>query len=1168
MNTFQARLFLITGIVLTFLITAPLVGQTNQYTWPGQADQSIYFRIDGSTGVHQALLDVDTGGDTEYLRFYLTYPDGTRDLLAYEEAEGPGKRLVVLRDDYNTDDEPPYGENIQFGPSETAGYEYALRVSKNDSAVPGIFSQDEIWGLTVAGLSGTNDVRALATARDTALQEMDPDPQVYANACLFRFDDPSVSDPFQRKLPILVEVPGGQNIHQVLLNVEFLDLGAAIDPNYEIYCPEQFDAVDGTFEDNEVASKNGSLPNDGSPETVPTIDGSTNSERIITLSRIAEGRYSIGFAQKNILDGTLNCGGTGCEYQFDEYWQVILSLLPESYQAFVSVETRDSSGDPFSTGSERDHLIEISRPPLSLVRLPANQPAAYPFTIVKQRNFMPHEEVFDFETGDIATLSTDWRLDGAPVSGTIAFSDYNPHSLKLISSESVDLNVPPYNLPATYQDIELPGADEISFRVIDPESMAFPQFKALPYHPDPPVIDGSITDALAVGDVIDTGWRAATRNTSVDAVEPVNVAFQALKDRNEDYYYFSFEVRNDADVHDEDLIVMGFRPAYSPSDADTLSATPQPDDILLFIHPLPDDGSTSATAPHSFRVYRYVSAGTDEYWDDVTTVFESQFTISSRSFDPRASWDVEIKMPFSTATGGSGWVDFAEDFLFYYNVFVVLDDSDPEDLSAVEFHWPRDAALLEGVVAPELFSTGEWGESSRNPAVVARGVYITDGGTDIWVEPSDGSGRTNKIVVGDNTFKARLRNNAQAEDSAGVPQPVTAEEVKVRFRIAKWGVMSQPGADTGDWSVIPVGTSGNGFTPVQNIAGDDTPIVFQKDWTVTQQWIDDNLEYLHQCVYVEIDAEGNANIRQKGYYRNMDFVSGSGFERIATISTKGYEPPPGGQGAHEVILRISRKTWSLEPGEIESTDAEILTALGRQIPKEIEDTVSYMRWIVHCYLKTGKGITINGNKYNLVKPMGSFGYIVRHDGPVRCWRYNIEGAQRLDKNTYKLVVPQNAHREILTSVRSIESRGLSLSLHGGAAIPVPPSSFAGDYRTGFCLIADAAYEIRKRWSLVGLFGYNCFPAKSTGIDDTSLLNVALNARYTLPIGGNMSLGVGVGPELFVQDLTSLDFGYDLDVNYGIALSRWLALALGIIYHSHFDQQVWFVQTQAGLILRL
>jgi len=70
------------------------------------------------------------------------------------------------------------------------------------------------------------------------------------------------------------------------------------------------------------------------------------------------------------------------------------------------------------------------------------------------------------------------------------------------------------------------------------------------------------------------------------------------------------------------------------------------------------------------------------------------------------------------------------------------------------------------------------------------------------------------------------------------------------------------------------------------------------------------------------------------------------------------------------------------------------------------------------------------------------------------------------------------------------------------------------------------------------------------------------------MGRCLRLGVGVGPELFLRDWTDLDLGYDLDLSFDLQLARFLSLEAGATYHSHFNQQVWFLQSRAGFVLRL
>ena len=60
---------------------------------------------------------------------------------------------------------------------------------------------------------------------------------------------------------------------------------------------------------------------------------------------------------------------------------------------------------------------------------------------------------------------------------------------------------------------------------------------------------------------------------------------------------------------------------------------------------------------------------------------------------------------------------------------------------------------------------------------------------------------------------------------------------------------------------------------------------------------------------------------------------------------------------------------------------------------EADNTISFIEYIVKGYLYTGKKLIVRGEERELVEPIGSYGHIVRHIGPVEEWDFYIEGAE-------------------------------------------------------------------------------------------------------------------------------------------------------------------------------
>jgi hypothetical protein len=288
----------------------------------------------------------------------------------------------------------------------------------------------------------------------------------------------------------------------------------------------------------------------------------------------------------------------------------------------------------------------------------------------------------------------------------------------------------------------------------------------------------------------------------------------------------------------------------------------------------------------------------------------------------------------------------------------------------------------------------------------------------------------------------------------------------------------------------------------------------------------------------------------------MDFdPTASAFSRIARIGTVGFGRPPVGEDKHSVILQVSTKQWEKSKDPVRGVKS------GNQIA-EMDSQLSY---IVNGYIDTGRVIIINGKSCKIYAPMGSFVYVVHHDGEVNDWRHGIEGAEEVAMNTYKLEIEPESYKDIVTRIEPIEPNGLSLSLHVGPNIPL--SNFANDYSTGFNVMADIGYEISRRLSVVAFFAYNFFPAMSSGMDDISIINVALNSAYRVLKNPSKALSLRVGPDLYIQDFKDIDFGYNAGFSCLHLLCRKLELEAGVDYHSHFNQDNWFLQSHVGIIFK-
>jgi len=270
---------------------------------------------------------------------------------------------------------------------------------------------------------------------------------------------------------------------------------------------------------------------------------------------------------------------------------------------------------------------------------------------------------------------------------------------------------------------------------------------------------------------------------------------------------------------------------------------------------------------------------------------------------------------------------------------------------------------------------------------------------------------------------------------------------------------------------------------------------------------------------------------------------------------------------------VTTKSWiEKSPGKQQKLSAKLMNTgrLAAKIPwaqKDPRSKRSVLRWVAHGYLETGRFITINGNRYDILEPMGSFGHIAVHEGPVDEWEQSIEGAEKLDDNLYALDIDPDSFENVTTRIKAIiRPRNFALSLHAGPAIPL--GNFGNDYQSGFSVIADVGYQVHSGlWSL-GLFGYNYFPATTSGLDDSHWINISANLRYYLPLYQPLSVYLGGGVGLYIPTTGDLAFGLNAGAGLRYDISRLVALEAGAEYHYLFGvDQTQFMTVPVGVILR-
>ena len=671
------------------------------------------------------------------------------------------------------------------------------------------------------------------------------------------------------------------------------------------------------------------------------------------------------------------------------------------------------------------------------------------------------------------------------------------------------------------------------------EILCFPPFRPIPGNNNPPIIDGIIQE--------DVAWTGATRLTYGDGSASPHVAFQALK---AGYYLFlSFEVKNDPSFDNSDVVVINFRKSSSGGSVE--------DDRKIFIYPICDGIGAAGSdctldtpddkinrPPRLIEVWKNSSN-----WTGSTLPTNSEVKVRSFTNGSSYAWNLEVKVPMRTAEGGQEWIDLDDDFLFYFNVM----RASSIDNSLSEFRWPRSAPEIIGDLDSYPFFPEEWGRGTKSDSVICKGVWIERSDIGTENDPLHQIKFTAPPNTYTNTFYAVVKNDTEL---GGTPQ--VAQDVRVQFRLANWGI---PGP--GDWAYIPATNPGcpdlsydSNPTCHMNIpaASSQNPGTerFILKWKVPDLLIPLYQEHDHQCILVELDSLADMNIVTKGVYRNMDFVTASEFVRSAEISARGYGPPPNGMAEHQFILHVTT-----QGSKIESLEKE------HMIPSP-DPQMAKMTWIAHGYRGLGRFIIIQRHRYSLIDPVGSFGYVVKHLGKVKQWKYKLSGAQKIGNDLYELNIPRDGASTVVSQIEPVEHRW-STGVFSGAAFPF--GSFRNEYDPGINLLFSAYYQIMQQVSFGAVVGYNDFKSKVQGIDDRYWINVSANIRYHIPMKKSWSIYLGAGPGLYIQEAGDNKFGFNAGLGLNYIFNNLITFEFGTDYHVIFDEDIQFLHSHAGVIFR-
>jgi hypothetical protein len=1189
--------FLAVAAVLSWAAVPRLQAQAEvaQHTWNNTHGFPVRFRIPAGQNIHQTVLYLETGEAQSGISFTLYGPNQTSGTIIV-----PG--TVALPNSYAfsyTVDSSSESSAIKFHQTTTAGY-YVLRIRHEPTSIYASVDREEIWVLNTSEIADNTSHSVTAYVGSQTDGEFSENPSwADINQTRVMINRPPVisnlapangasllacrPEPFSATVAFADLDPvtrtwdfGDSNTsNQVSLMYDYANV--ATDTVCTVTLTVKETLLDFLTDEDIVQEASGqvSLTVNNNPAPSVTIQKKLPSDAdysdgpstlYVPVGTTVQFRAAVTDDDRDAISKTWTLpdgstpSGEGVDYSFDS-----ASCSPVDVRVLVSDLCNQQNSSSLGVVAKELPTAQIA------VQHPDTGLPAEPYGDVPLRRTFSGAGSTD-SCGE--SLSFYWNIDSVPVPDTpTSFTqDFSNPGVYAVGLKAAD----PHGLE---------GSNSVEVYVLPNEMVRFPAHIGVPYDGDPPAIDGEARN--------DTGWRGALRLAYQGGTYPMMV-FQGIRHRSLEYLYLAFEIRGDIAPNQYDVIVIGIRPSNQK-----MASGPSVDDRLIRIHPF----GTSGNPEIEFL------QGTGDAWqsggaptaagDEASIGY--RLAVSPAADDISPKWTVELRLPTSP---GTGWITVPQDFLFYFNVFQSL-TNDPSPQYA-QYPFPRTSPEVTGPpdLASQPFLPRWWGKADKIGTAVARGVWFRD-----WLDvgttsadPEDTTATLSSVFSFDqdnpaanaivNTIVARVHNDTANEVIQGttvVLEPQTAEQVRVRFRIANWGV---PGA-TG-WAEIEEDAGSENPTAYEDVAaGQIDPSnaehiiphdeAYHMRWTLDQQEIgryttvqgDDQFNEAHQCILAEIESRGNTNIVTASVHRNMNFQGASRFRHKALISTRGSGAAPKGKAAHRILLIVTPNTWTREKKRDSrlmkavterGTLSEVSLAAPGDLPvhPEQQDRApeGYLQWVVNAYRYTDRTLVIDGKEHALVESLGSFGYIVRHEGFVKSWKQRIREAERIQENVYTLDIPPESERRIGIQIQAKDYPWFT-GQRGGYAHPI--GAFAADFGIGWHLHADFGYELWDRLHLLCRVGYSYFPALRAVLGPSSGVTLHLDPRYRIPLFWPFSLFVTGGPGVFLTAGGASLLDLNLALGFDWRLTRHLSLEVEAGYQVAFGGGPQFIYVNAGMV---
>jgi hypothetical protein len=558
---------------------------------------------------------------------------------------------------------------------------------------------------------------------------------------------------------------------------------------------------------------------------------------------------------------------------------------------------------------------------------------------------------------------------------------------------------------------------------------------------DPLCLNSILTSAPAIDGTIatDQGWAKAMQYAFSNGTTQPDAIVQMTRDASK--VYFSFDVANDPEFNDDDVIVL----LVGPNVGDATQ------DRRIHIYPVSNSGNGSNSLPRVVKVWNNSTTwATRAQTPDATNPSWVVAKVTAGSAGSTVFYRVEVALDISAT--GLNIPTSATQVKLQFNVLRLYREtvSNITDTKvAGQLNWPSTAAVPGVPSNPtdaQLFGNparSQWGDVNLMPpaggcqGVRVKSTYINAvGNSSVLTPPPVGGSATNNYFI-------------QIENAGSVPAGhVLATIQSGRFGIVPYSTFGPVPATPSPLTTFSTGASA--------LTAGDVRTIGPAAWTLTRAEFDALKavsNYVCSLVQLDVDNAHTAGVSRtlianRYFYWNTHFGPASVFEHSAVLDTKGFAAPSDASGQQRFDLLVVNREFN------EKLDAPARTnqagvrkdsggvsdskyaSLARELSQVggtafLDKGAKFFSQSVCGFRHTGRYMKLEGASIEIMDRAPCYAYWIYHVGAFQSWRnaFTAPGLEKRSDALYAVSVPVGQSTLLATRIEAQE----------GASAPVAPT---------------------------------------------------------------------------------------------------------------------------------